>query len=255
MIIANDVDPHPSYVSWTSPGENGLYQLRWISGDSIYITDTFAVSTQPLPKVGLVCADTVLIYWDAVSNAEQYEIKLLGEKHLETKAVTKDTFYVLHAVNADPVYFSVVPIFDHHRGLASATINHQNQHVGCYLNSFYLREIKDGKGIFEIDLGVLIGVKAIRLEVRNSNGFMEVNRLSPVTQLANSIDGNSLHQGKNEYRVVIELLNGSTVISETVSVYSWRKRLYLFFRTLPIAMKKYISFREPRHLLIYKYWT
>src|SRR4029078_1114200 len=82
-LISTDIDPLTEKWKWISPSENGLYQLRFTIQDSVYLTDTFVVSAQVMPTVGLVCPDSVLIYWSRISGADGYEILLLGDRHLE----------------------------------------------------------------------------------------------------------------------------------------------------------------------------
>jgi hypothetical protein len=87
---------------------------------------------------------------------------------------TTDTVYVFNNVTSNPVLFAVEPLFNGHKGLASATFNYKNLDVSCYLNNFYLREIKDGKGIFQVDIGLLVNVKAVHLEVYSQLDFRKV---------------------------------------------------------------------------------
>jgi len=218
-MIADGIEAPAEKWRWTTPSENGLYQLRWTSQDSIYTTDTFVVSSQLLPTVGLVCPDSILIYWHPIPGADGYEILLLGERHLEHDGETTDTVYVFHNITSHPTLFAVVPLFDHHRGLASATYNYKNLDVSCYLNNFYLKEIKDGKGLFQVDIGLLINVKAIHLQEYSKLGFSDVAVTSPVTQLSNVMEGNPLLQGVNYYRAVLEFISGYTIKSDTEKVY------------------------------------
>lgn len=219
QLIINEATPSNENLSWMAPNENGLYQLKWSSGDSIYLTDTFAVSNQVSPKVGLICGDSLLVYWNRVLNADQYEIETLGDRHLEPSGITNDTFFVFHLLDDDPIHFAVTPLFGQHHGFRSPTFNHQFQHAGCYINTFYLKEIINNEPVFEIDLGVLINIKSLHLQVFTGNSFIAVDSLEPVTQLANVMEGTLLHQGINDYRVVIELMNGNTITSDTERVY------------------------------------
>jgi hypothetical protein len=82
-LISMSIDPKTEKWNWVSPTENGLYQLRCTLQDSIYLTDTFVVSSQVMPIVGLVCPDSILIYWNRIAGADGYEIMLLGNQHLE----------------------------------------------------------------------------------------------------------------------------------------------------------------------------
>jgi hypothetical protein len=188
-LISNGIDPKLEKWSWISPSENGLYQLRCIVQDSVYITDTFVVSSQVMPLVGLVCPDSVLIYWNRIPGADGYEILFLGERHLEHHGETPDTVYVFHNLSSAPTLLAVAPLFQKHKGLSSPTFNYKNLDVSCYLNNFYLREIKEGKGIFQVDIGLLVNVKALHLEEYSELGFREVATISPVTQLSNLMEG------------------------------------------------------------------
>ena len=219
QMISPVVDPKSEKWKWISPTVNGLYQLRFTIQDSVYLTDTFVVSSQVMPTVGLVCPDSVLIYWNRIPGADGYEILILGERHLEHHGETSDTVYVFHHLSSAPTLFAVVPLFQQHKGLSSPTFNYKNLDVSCYLNNFYLREIKDGKGIFQVDIGWLVNVKALHLEEYSELGFSEVATISPVTQLSNIMEGKPLHQGINYYRAVLELTNGYTITSDTESVY------------------------------------
>lgn len=102
-------------ANWNSIGtaNAGARQFTWtntpnLSTDSLDIritrgsqsdmTNSPAVMIAQPNGLALVqaCPDSMVVRWDAVSGAQEYEVYLLGQKYMDSIARTPDTFYVFH---------------------------------------------------------------------------------------------------------------------------------------------------------------
>jgi hypothetical protein len=227
--VSGNVDAARGSIYWSTPAESGLMQLRWTNADSSFLSDTFISAVQLRPKVGLNCPDSLLIYWAATPASDSFEIFALGERHLEHVAFTTDTFYIVRDSEVGVYHYAVAPIFDIHPGPMSYGFDYRSQGADCYINAFYLTRIEDGTAFFEADLGSLYNVASVILEKKEGDMYTSVLTISPVTETRLYLQTNELDQGTNYFRLVVTLINGTTVEGEDLPVYYAAAQQILMF--------------------------
>jgi hypothetical protein len=216
--IEQSVDLLSQTITWQTPNENGLYQLRLKTNTEIFESPVFSVSTPERVKVGLNCDDEVLLHWKVVKNATGYKLFTLNEKYLEPVLTTSDTFALLNKADISN-YFSVAPMFNGFDGLRELTIDYSTQGVGCYFVSVVPKlPITDSTVVLDVKLGSVYKVKRATLE-RLENGQFLVASQVDADNISFSIEDSDPHHGFNQYRVKLETESGKNIYSDTVQVF------------------------------------
>lgn len=216
-FIAQHVDPFAGSVSWDTPLSPGIAQLRWINADTSFVSDSFIIAEPLKPKVGFVCKDSLLFYWEDPNMADSFEISRLGQRHLEHYAFTQDTFFIQKNLNEGSLYYSVAPFFKNLKGQDSYGFNYQTQGAGCYVNAFYLRYVLDGKAFLAAELGSLHNVSSVTLEKRIGNTYFSLYSIAPV-DLMILFTSDALKQGVNIFRITVSFTDGTSTQSEILVV-------------------------------------
>jgi len=247
--IAGDVDPNSGQLKWKTPGSSGLIQLQWSNADTSILSDTFFLIEPLRPKVGLVCPDSILFYWNNEIQADSFQILKLGSRHLEHFATTADTFYVSHLLMNDTYHYAVAPIYDGKTGPQSYGFDYRTQGVRCYIKTFFLKEVIAGKAFFTARLGSLYNVESVVLEKLQGDDYTLIQELTPPVTTDLTLMSDELQDGITWFRMKVILNNGATYLSEPVAVYYIRHTDILIFpnpasdhQEITILVKRNVDF-------------
>ncbi len=229
LPITHITDFSKNYFKWIVPDTIALCLLRMKIGTSYFYSDTFLITSLLNPKVGFVCNDTVLLYWNKLRIVNAYEVYELGEKYMEPLIQVSDTSVLLPVEKLTSKYFSVAPILTNgFVGAKSYAFNYSLQGTGCYIRNF-LAELDSNAARLALSLGTTFKVRSVAFEKLTSSGFASIYS-SPVN---NQIDFSSMFQeltkGINVFRAKITLENGEVIYSENGSVYYVERGSYLVF--------------------------
>lgn len=107
--------PNQRYYNWTVPDSlTSEARIRVVRDTQIDMSDTtFQILETPQNlNVDWVCPDSIQLSWSPVDSADWYEISQIGQKYMDSIAVTTDTFLVIQ--NIDPwvdTWFSARGVF------------------------------------------------------------------------------------------------------------------------------------------------
>ena len=206
------------YFKWDAPDTVATAFLRiTIPGlNAPVFSDTFVIARSINLSVGYNCLDSFLLFWTKLP-VNSYELYALGAKYMQPVALLQDTFKVLQK-QQDQLFYSIAPVINNKPGLRSYTVNYSVQGVDCYFRSFYA-SLDNQTALLTTILGTLAGVQEIKFQKFISGQYQTINTINqPLSTVFNYAD-NSLLKGINQYRVLIQLTNGSIIESEHVQVY------------------------------------
>ena len=216
VVLENQVDLDQEYWRWNDPPIfNDQVKARMVVGGETFETDYFTVSEPLNAFVGFNCADSLLIKWDAIPEASEYTISILGNEQLEEVATVTDTFYIILNTNTLPDRrFSIQPsLSSGDKLLRTPSFDYSLQGIECFVFSFFQTVALD-KGIYlNLSLGTTYGIEEIIFE-RNVSGasYIPIDRIpSPSSESILVLDEEP-NQGYNEHRVVIRFQNGERIV-------------------------------------------
>lgn len=110
------------------------------NGDSAVSGEPFSIVGVPQNlSVGQACPDFVRLEWDAVENAGQYEVFLLGEKYMESAGTTTELFFEIPTIQSNPTLDHWVSVRAHSdeglRGLRADAILYNGGLFECPLSN------------------------------------------------------------------------------------------------------------------------
>lgn len=99
-------------ADWTVPSQiTGDALIRITSGSFQDVSDVrFSIASQPTGfQYTIVCPESANFSWNAVANAESYDVYLLGSETMEVAGTTADTFLNVPIVNGEaPLWAAIV---------------------------------------------------------------------------------------------------------------------------------------------------
>lgn len=218
------------FYTWNVPNVFATGLLRMTVNGRTLMSDTFSISGPVAAGVGFNCADSVLLYWNKISNS-QYTLYRLGDKYLEPVATRGDFKAVIYKSGSPSLYYTVAPeLSAGRRGAKSYTVNYTTQGVGCYLKSF-LADLQSNQTIkLTVGLGTNYRVQKIELQrLTGSDGYKTFHSIEPVNDLDYYLTDTSLVKGTNRYRVKVVIENGSVIYSTQETVYNLSNSNYLVY--------------------------
>ena len=206
------------YYKWNAPDTftTGLLRMRLAARDAV--TDTFVISRATHVSTGFNCADSFMLYWDAL-RVNQYQLYALSGGYLQPFKATPDTFAILNKAQAPSLYYSVAPLVNGKPGLRSFILNYAAQGTECYFKSFYLQFQDFFAASFSATLGSIYNVASVSLQKLKAGQYVTVRTLAAPDAPAFNFTDSSLTRGVNLYRLQIRLSTGQVIYSNEVSVY------------------------------------
>ncbi len=233
-------DRHLRY--WKTPDRVGHAQLRMETSQGSFESGHFLIAPQPRPMVGFDCPDSLLFFWEKITDATSYEVYGMGDRYMELLATTTDTFFIEDAIGKSArLHYAVAPIFNGIPGPRSSSFNYKQQGVGCYLKGFFLSSKQGDKAEFNASVGTVYGLQAAVLERLLGTGYEQVAQLAPIEAVSFGFEGIQLLEGVNYFRLKLVLSNGREVLSDPIAVYHVENDDYLFYpNPAPVGSTVYL---------------
>jgi hypothetical protein len=230
QTLADTVQLAQHYFSWNTPDTFVTAQLRLVTPDRSFVSDTFVITPTLQLEVGFNCDEEVLWYWQKMPDAAAYQIYQLGKTYLEPLVTTTDTFVILNKNKYPNRWYALAPVHRSGRtGLKSFTTNYTRQGVDCYLRNFVTSLTDPHTAQLQLSIGTVFNVKSIAFEKADKAGFKTLTTFTNLNRLDWQFPDANLHPGINTYRARIELENGQTVLTQSSSVYAAATQAYWLF--------------------------
>jgi len=225
--IDNAVDLTRGYYKWTPPDSFVTAVLRMNFASQHFLSDTFTISKRFDVNVGFNCADSFMLYWNKVVGVNNYQLYRLGDKYMEPFLRTIDTAVVLNKQANTSLHYAVAPVINNKTGVRSYAYDYTVQGVKCYIKTF-IGVAESGSSELDLELGTNYNVKSITWERLTSSGYVALQTNNSVQVLDLSYTDNAPKHGLNTYRIRIELLNGTVIYSDLITLYNAGEP-YLFY--------------------------
>lgn len=224
---------------------SGVNRFRIKTGTDLLVTDSFTISEQPVMRVGYLCPDSTMLYWN-YSTSDNYKIKHLPGNYLADLAVVNDTTYI---TDSAPGYYSVAQMYDGLEGLRSLTINPALQGTGCYVSNF-LADLVNEEGRLSLQLSTGIGISEVKLQKLIRNAWITIDSSEVNSSLTFSWNDPAIFSGTNSYRVEINL-GTRKIYSRVESLFFFNsKEVILYPNPLPAGNRLRIATADTEDLLI-----
>ena len=218
LPISSNVNLSTGYARWMAPDTNSTALLRMNVGLDHFVSDPFSISNKPDIRVGFNCTDSVLLYWNKNKGVTKYQLYGLGNKYLEPVTTIADTQYLFKKSALPYTYFAVAALFAGKPGVKSYTVNYNTGSTGCYVNNL-TADLVNNNGFVQLSLGTTYLVNKIIFQKLSGGNFISLSEVSTVNGNAyNSTDVN-LHSGYNTYRVVVYLIDGRIIYSNSAQLF------------------------------------
>lgn len=224
-----------NYIYWNTPDTNAQALVRMKIGNTYYYSDTFLVSSLVKPTTGLICGDSVFIYWNKIKNIQSYQVYQLGPKYMEPLMVTSDTFAFINKNTLNDKFLAVAPLpANGLAGQKSYAFNYNSQGAGCYINSFYVDK-NGAEAVLNLLLGTVINVENISFEINTGNGYTQIdNSIAVNSQLQFSKSYRPLKPGITYFRAKLILKNGQVIYTNPEAVFYTTPGKYVLL-PMPVA--------------------
>lgn len=218
-VIKTTDNVEKQFLQWLVPDTVTNARLRLTANNKTFLSDTFTINPQLTVQTGFNCEDSFLLYWNALP-VKTYRLYNLGEHYLEPVATITDTALLLYASQQATPFYSIAPLLNGKEGFRSNTSNYAAQGVGCYLRSFYLQTQTTKAALFRVELGTIYQVSEISLERLQGTAFTTVQAIANPQNTVSDFSDVPLHPGENRFRLKIKLANGTTLYSNTETVFA-----------------------------------
>jgi hypothetical protein len=151
---------------------------------------------------------------------------------MEPLAVTADTAIVLDKQANSSSHYAVAPLIDNKAGVRSYGYDYTTQGVACYIRTFF-GELVNGSAKLDLTLGTNYNIKTITWEKLTLNGYSPLQAVNSIVGLDFSYLDSAVTQGLNIYHVKLELLNGTIIYSEAITVYYTNGPYVIFPNPVP----------------------
>ena len=228
QTIASDIDLSKKYYQWQVPDKTATVQLRLLSGQKEWRSDTVSLSPRLLINTGFNCLDSFLVYWQKAA-VDSYRVYRLGKQYMEPFQVLADTALIQVKKNNPYQYFTVAPMVPFQiEGVHANTFNYANQLVECYIKGFIADPLGTSSARLSLQLGTTYRVAKIVLQKLKANGFADIRTIAPVTN-KQLISIEAADHGLNTYRARIDLQNGQTYYTNPEQVIIFGGQSYYIF--------------------------
>ncbi len=233
--VSTNTNLQKKYFKWTPPDTTARCLLRMKIGSSYFYSDTFLIASLPAPKVGFVCPDTILLYWNRIKGISQYQVYQLGNKYMDPFIKVSDTAALLLKSSLTGKYFSVGTIVPGGiKGPASYAFDYSVQGTGCFIKTFFADA--NGKvAKLTLILGTTYKIKDIVFQRSTGGMFITIDSLAPGGQTFFVDNYQPLSPGITLFRARITLQSGEIIYSDTVSVFYVDDSNYIL---LPVPVKR-----------------
>ena len=236
-IMTEQADLARSYYRWARPDTLATALLRMKIGNEAYVSDTFLISPPPTLQIGFACADSVLLTWPALPQAEAYIIYRMGSAYLEPIATIADTLLVLPTPQLTSPYYAVAAQYKGFTSHRSSTIDYTNQGLDCYFFAQYAELSEQGARV-TLALGTTYQVDSVVLEKQEGSVFYPLQTITPISTTI-LLEDTATVQGPNIYRTRLIFANGQSATTPPDTVVAPGTQPFLVYPN-PVAAQQYI---------------
>lgn len=217
--IAADIPLANANSRWNIPAVFSKGLLRMSTPDTTWTSDYFNISTPVPVNIGFNCPDTLLVNWNSLDNASDYDVYTLRDQALSLISSTADTFLLVPKTQLSSPYITVIPRHrDGWAGLQGPTFNYEQQGVYCFFRQVLADVQEDNSVDITVVLSTQYRVKTVYWERLQGNDFITLS-----SQDINAGDQYVYkdHPGRSGifyYRVRLELTDGRYIYSDPQSV-------------------------------------
>ncbi len=228
-IIHPAIDLQRGFYRWTAPDTVVQARARMIIDGQIFNTERFVISRPLNVRSGFNCEENALINWNDLEHVGQYEIFNLLDTFMEPLAVERDTIFFFSKNEVAAPFFSVAPQLPSGlSGLRSATINIEQQGIGCYILSFFADTPSDAGVRLNLSLGSIFGIREVVFEREVDGKFTAMEQVGPEAANVAFLD-TSPRQGLNRYRARIILDDGTIILSAVSETFFFNQPPFTLF--------------------------
>ena len=236
-VMTEQADLARSYYRWARPDTLATALLRMKIGNEAYVSDTFLLSPPPTLQIGFACADSVLLTWPALPQAEAYIIYRMGSAYLEPIATIADTLLVLPTPLTSP-YYAVAAQYKGFTSHRSSTIDYTNQGLDCYFFAQYAELSEQGARV-TLALGTTYQVDSVVLEKQEGSVFYPLQTITYPISTTILLEDTATVQGPNIYRNRLVFANGQTATTPPDTVIAPGTQPFLVYPN-PVAAQQYL---------------
>lgn len=223
--LGRDAVPDSGAYTLTLP--DSLLNLRFrlsVPGQRFETGDVLSAPSLPV-QFGYVCDTSLLLYWNRIKGAMQYEVFRIDNDSLRSVGRVSDTALIALAKGSS--YFSVAGVLDGRTAVKGVLVDHRRQNTGCYISNF-LASPRDGKADLVLNLGTLFQVSSVEIYkvMRSNRSLLKIDQ--PRFRDFSVTDG-ELQQGLNLYQAKLTLTNGQVIFSSKEVVYDLAGKTHILF--------------------------
>ncbi|MDX1912093.1 MAG: S8 family serine peptidase [Saprospiraceae bacterium] len=218
QFVADSVDLQKGWRRWRVPDTFTVAQLRIQAGSRTFDSEPFLIAKRLRMELGFDCPDSVMLYWNALHPAANYQLYGLGERYMEPLLTVTDTLVVLPKNQFRQERFAVSAVFGGIRGARSPAPDIHNQGIACFFRHFFAVPHPAGGADLVLELGTFYGLTSIQWEKWQAGTFIPL--LEEIADRnAFSYRDEQLLPGANTYRVRLRRSDGQLVYSEPATLY------------------------------------
>tara|TARA_R110002012_G_scaffold16968_3_gene64811 strand:- start:134690 stop:137581 length:2892 start_codon:yes stop_codon:yes gene_type:complete len=228
--IAENVSLQTENFRWDPEMVNDFAQLKMEVEGSQYLSDTFSISAPLRLNVGFNCTDSLSFYWKSIEGVDYYTLFNLQENEMRLLVSTMDTSITVSKSDLKSSFLKVQAFKDDKPLIQGGAIDYNLQASNCFLQSYFVEAVQ-GEGIFHnIQLSSLVGIKDIQIQKMNAleSNWDLLIELNPNSFKLEFLEEQPIN-GFNESRVIVNLDNGESVVSEMKSTYFVKDEEFILY--------------------------
>ena len=229
----------PGQYQWFVADTLARAQLRMVTGQGIFVSDTFTIARPLEMEVAYQCRDDVLFVWEDIPQAGTYRLYQLIEEEMQVVLESEDIQAALPTPNDPNTYYAVAPVLaDGTEALRSLALNLQFQSAPCYTTG--LNGKIDGDLIrLGLTLSSREGLAEVQVEKWIDGTYQPLFSAVPMQNQLTWVDDNP-HVGPNQYRAILRRDNGETVPTLPRTLYYFGEKPILVFPN-PVSSNRLLS--------------
>jgi len=242
IVLSSRVALSKGFWDWQNiPSTYEQASLRMTILDNAFESDTFIVSRPLSLGLGFDCADSIMLQWNHVADAIDYEISNLGPMYLESYATTVDTFLIVNKSDLTSNYISVrANLPDERTTISSYTVDHTELGGTCFVSFIYQEELPEEGINIHLELGTTLGVASVRIDRKVEDDYVLVDQINDIDSKSITVFDDRPNEGFNEHLATVTLMNGEEVTISAGDAYYFSETQLLVFPN-PISNSDYLS--------------
>lgn len=241
-VLDDAVDLDRGFWRWQPDLLDGRAIARMEVGGQVFETDEFVLSHTLSVSSGFDCGDSVMIAWPQVDGITSFDLQRIENQNLATWKNVADTFSIIRGSSLKSDHWRVVPKYaDNVPAIGSYMFKPVDLGTDCYISSFFGFSEEQGVSL-NGNLSSRYHLDAVHFEVLGLSGFESIHSLQSLsTNVLEYLDSEP-GEGVNYYRLRLELENGASLTSDTLSVYHLNEMIALIYPN-PVRAGEQIALR------------